>query len=146
MSGSSGVAGHLVDLEAETIAPDPAYMGPFRYIVADAPGRIGIDNCGQFANDLGVAAGVGRGDGGGAGGAAGDGVKVAGEGTYASVADERNLLAIKHQLRVEEAGDSRMLVPMAPRFCLRRSVSFVSSEPMEVGCTYGEQFWRSKLS
>ena len=132
-SGAQHVAGHLVDLGGGSIEPDPLYEGECRYIVADAvdDDRIGIRNCGQFANDLAIVPV----DGGG-------GLAVRDGGTYADVADEVNLLAIKHQLRPDDG----MLSPLAPRFTLRRSVSFANEIPMELGCSYGEQYWREALS
>ena len=131
-SGAQHVAGHLVDLGGGSIKPDPLYEGECRYIVADAADddRIGVYNCGQFANDLAIVPVDGDG-----------GLAVREGGAYADVADEVNLLAIKHQLKLDDG----VLSPLAPRFTLRRSVSFANEAPMELGVAYGEQFWREAL-
>ena len=60
--------------------------------------------------------------------------------SYADASAEANVLVLVFRLERDAEAPS-ILLPTRPISTLARSVTFASTDPMELGCRYGETFW-----
>ena len=120
----STIAGHDLTCtssgELASIEVDESYKGVRFFVPSDPQPEPSIMILGQFANDLAV------------GGAEG--------GDYSSESAKANLLCLVQRLE-RDPTDATKLVPSRPISTLAQDITFENSEPMEVGCQYGERYW-----
>ena len=130
------IAGHRVTRgaaggEVEAIEADAAWEGARFFVPSEAQGSLGILNIGQFANDL-AAVLPSR-----AAPPAADGLDA-----YAEASAGQNVLVLIQRLERSAERPSE-LVPSRPVTALSRAVTFTNTAPMELGCEYGETYWRN---
>ena len=139
------IAGHAATLDEEGtvvgIALDAAYTGPRYYVPAEPPPTpLNITAFGQMANDLAVrdfGDGDDVGDGGGRGGGDDDV-----DASYDRACEESNALVLVFRLE-RDAQEPSLLLPTRPISTMARSLTFVNDVPMEIGCRYGQRYWRN---
>ena len=141
------IAGHAATLDEKGsvvgIALDAAYTGPRYYVPTEPlPTPINITAFGQMANDLAVELGDGddSGDGGGR-----DGGADAVDASYDRACEESNALVLVFRLE-RDAQEPSVLLPTRPISTMARSLTFVNDVPMEIGCRYGQRYWRNFAS
>lgn len=126
MGDVEAIAGHVSKLdndgELSSLEIDPEYDGE-RYFVPDRdqPQPPTILHIGCRANDLATS---------------GEG------GDYDEASAEANVLVLVQRLERSEI-ESGVLVPSRPITTLARSVTIANTQPMELGCRYGSQYWQS---
>lgn len=140
------IAGHAVLRgaagELEGLQVDAEYAGP-RYFVPSPtpPEQLDVLSLGQMANDLAVrapAAPAAADD--APADADADAPAVPASSSYADASAEANVLVLVFRLERDAEAPS-ILLPTRPISTLARSVTFASTDPMELGCRYGETFW-----
>lgn len=129
------LAGHVVERAGEGYAVRPTNDDPcfLRYFVPEAlPGDLGevgpllsARNFGQFCNDRAFVPGMTN------------------EAAYLERAAEENCVELVW--RVEYDSNAGLLVPSWPLSVLSRDCAFANSNPIELGTTYGWNYWDASV-
>ena len=155
-SDFDGIAGHTAVIDDTTgdvvdIMLDPSFEGPRYFVPAEPqPQPFTMGSLGQMANDLayGTAGLVARGEKSSVeadvegGSCMGKGDDEADYG-YEKSSSEANVLVLVFRLE-RDTDQPRVLVPTRPISTLSRPLTFVNDVPMELGCSYGNRYWKNR--
>ena len=121
------LAGHDVyyDEEEEKIVVVPTNDPPFaRYFVPNDDDEMNVTNFGQYCNDRAFVTGIGPVE-------------------YASRCETENCVRLAGRLEYDET--AKMLKPSWPVSILSRDMMFCNREPIELGTTYGWNYWNATI-
>jgi hypothetical protein len=121
------LAGHDVyyDEEEENIVVVPTNEPPFaRYFVPNDDDEMNVTNFGQYCNDRAFVTGIGPVE-------------------YTSRCETENCVRLAWRLEYDE--DAKMLKPSWPVSILSRDMKFCNREPIELGTTYGWNYWNATI-
>lgn len=111
----------------KTIRADDTYSGTHQFFVpsedAVTGAELSVSSCGIMANDLAALAPTSA--------------------EYDASSAEKNLLVLVQELARDPA-DASVLVPTRPVPTVARGTTFTNSAPMEIGISYGSDFWQGK--